>query len=117
MLCAKLNQHTDNYEQMVIGLGLLTTNKKLNNIYEQRNADVVAELIRPIPKMLHQVHVLLQKYRIDSLKALAGQLGKLYEHKVCKDEVYKVLVDCEYIIEKSFELNSILPAAERVPCD
>jgi hypothetical protein len=26
-------------------------------------------------------------------------------------------VDCEYIIEKSFELNSILPAVERVPCD
>jgi hypothetical protein len=57
------------------------------------------------------------KYKIDTLKALAGQLGKLYDHKAFKDEVYKVLVDCEYIIEKSFELNSILPAVERVPCD
>lgn len=31
--------------------------------------------------------------------------------------MYKVLVDCEYIIEKSFELNQILPAVERVPTD
>ncbi len=35
--------------------------------------------------MLQQVHVLMGKYKIDTLKALAGQLGKLYEHKAFKD--------------------------------
>lgn len=61
--------------------------------------------------------MLLGKYKIDTLKALAGQFGKVYEHKAYKDDVYKILVDCEYIIEKSFELNAILPAVERVPTD
>lgn len=89
---------------------MTTSNKNLVNIYEQRNTNVISELIKPIPKMLNQVHILLGKYKIDTLKALAGLLGKVYEHKTYKDEVYKILVDCEFIIEKSFELNSILPA-------
>ena len=44
--------------------------------------------------MLKQVNILLNKYKIDSLKQLGGLFGKIYEHKVFKDEVYKVLVDC-----------------------
>ena len=48
--------------------------------------------------MLKQVHVLLGQYKIDSLKALAGLLGKIYDHKTYKDEVYKILVNCEFII-------------------
>ncbi len=47
---------------------------------------------------MNQVHVLLEKYKIDSLKALAGLLGKVYDHKAYKDEVFKILVDCEFII-------------------
>lgn len=85
LLCAKLSNHTATFEHLIVFLGLTTTNKKVNNIYEQRNTDVITDLIKPIPKMLHQVHVLLNKYKIDSLKALAGQLGKLYEHKAYKD--------------------------------
>ncbi len=32
-----------------------------------------------------QVHVLLEKYKIDTLKALAGLLGKVYDHKAYND--------------------------------
>jgi hypothetical protein len=75
-------------------LGLTTANKTITNIYEQRSTDVVKQLIQPIPKMLKQVHILLEKYKIDTLKALAGLLGKIYDHKSYKDEVYKILADC-----------------------
>ena len=84
---------------MIIALALTTTNKKITNIYEQRNTDIITELIKPLPKMMSQVYVLLGKYKIDSLKTLAGLLGKVYDHKAYKDEVYKILVDCEFIIE------------------
>ncbi len=78
LLCNKLNQNTSTYEELVISLALTTTNRKLLNIYEQRNTDVVKELLKPIPKMLEQVHILLSKYKIDTLKALASHFGQVY---------------------------------------
>jgi hypothetical protein len=33
------------------------------------------------------------------------------------DEVYKILIDCEYLIDKIFELNATLPSVERIPTD
>lgn len=47
---------------------------------------------------MDQVYNLISQYKIDSLKTLSSLLGKIYEHKAHTDEVYKVLVDCEYII-------------------
>ena len=94
ILCNKLNSNTKNYEQLIVSLALTTYNKKVFNIYEQRSTQMVKDLIKPLPKMMNQVHLLLEKYKIDSLKALAGLLGKVYDHKAYKDEVFKILVDC-----------------------
>ena len=79
-------------------MSLTTANKPLQNIYEQRNSDIIKSLVDPIPPMLKQVHTLLTKYKIDTLKALAALMGKIYDHKTYKDEVYKILVDCEFVI-------------------
>lgn len=71
------------------------------NIYEDYSLQISHKLASPIPKILEQTRSLLAKYNIDSVKVIGSLCNKIQEHKA-HDEVYKILVDCEFLIEKIY---------------
>lgn len=60
-----------------------------------------------------QIHHLINLYPIDNIKNLANLCNKIQERSLY-DEVYKILTDCEYLIERIFEVNPILPIANHI---
>lgn len=111
------------FPEFVVALELkLSTNasqQPLNkhiNIYEEYSFEMLKYLCAPIAPILLHTKQLLSKYSIDSVKAIAALCNKIQEHKA-HDEVYKVLIDCEYLIEKIYELYPILPMSERIKAD
>lgn len=73
-------------------------------------------MVKPLPAILEQIHSLLQVYQTDNIKQLGTLCEKIYEHSLF-DEIYKVLIDCEFLIEKTFEVNSVLPMVNHVHID
>lgn len=70
-------------------------------------------MVAPLTNILLQVHNLVNLYPIDNIKNLANICSKIQERSIY-DEVYKILTDCEYLIEKIFEINPILPLANHI---
>lgn len=78
------------------------------NIYEEYSPSLIKELLQPLPAIMEQIFVLINKYQIDTMKNLANICHKIQERSIY-EEVYKVLIDCEFLIEKVYEINAILP--------
>jgi midasin (ATPase involved in ribosome maturation) len=101
----------------VVGLqALLKYEQKAINIYEEYHPAVVEALVQPLPAVMEQIHDLLARYPIDNIKNLATICGKIQERSLF-DEIYKILIDCEFLVEKIFEINAILPLASHIATD
>jgi hemoglobin-like flavoprotein len=104
----------DAYDQLVVGLQALSKcDHKGLNIYEEYHPAVAKALVEPLPAIMEQIHELLAKYPIDNIKKLANLCNKIQERSLY-DEIYKILIDCEFLIEKIFEVNAILPMAAHI---
>ena len=73
-------------------------------------------MVAPLPAILDHIHGLLALYPMDNIKQLATICGKIQERSIY-EEVYKILTDCELLIEKIFEINPILPSINHIPVD
>lgn len=74
---------------------------------------MVKQLVSPLATILQQIHRLIAEHPIDNIKNLANLCNKIQERSIY-DEVYKILTDCEYLIERIFEVNPILPMAKHI---
>lgn len=83
------------------------------NIYEEYNPAVIKMLVEPLPTIMEEIHELINKYPIDNIKNLANICNKIQERSLF-EEIYKILIDCEFLIEKVFEVNAILPMANHI---
>lgn len=59
---------------------------------------------------------MINKYPIDNIKNLSNICNKIQERSLY-DEIYKILIDCEFLVEKIFEVNAILPMANHIKID
>jgi hypothetical protein len=69
-----------------------------------------------VPRVLEHVKTLLSKYNIDSVRIVGELCNKIQEHRM-SDEVIGVLIDCEYLVDKIYELNATLPSSEHIPSE
>lgn len=120
-LLKDLFNQTTNFHDFVVALELKYSNQsahieKINekaklNIYEHYSFSISSKLCSSIPKILVEIKELseIQK-NLGTDKQIATLCNKIQQHRV-HDEVYKILVDCEYLIELIYDLLSKLPLA------
>lgn len=66
------------YEHMIDGLQImLKYEQKGINIYEEYNPSLIKFLVSPLPKILEEIHELINKYQIDNIKNLANLCSKI----------------------------------------